>query len=57
MYRLLLVDTSIHAINYGLKVSRKAWSIHSAAYQRSGSRDEGSVLGGLGNILSGDRNF
>jgi hypothetical protein len=29
----------------------------SAAYQNGGSRDEGSVLGGLGGILSGDRRF
>jgi hypothetical protein len=29
----------------------------SAAYQKGGSRDEGSVLGGLGGLISGDRNF
>ena len=28
-----------------------------AAYQRGGSKEEGSVLGGLGGLLSGDRGF
>jgi len=40
-----------------LPFSRLAGRMLSAAYQKGGSRDEGSVLGGLGNILSGDRNF
>jgi len=40
-----------------LPFSRLAGRMYSAAYQRGGSRDEGSVLGGLGNILGGDRNF
>ena len=40
-----------------LPFSRMAGRIHAAAPQQGGSRDEGSVLGGLGNILSGDRKF
>lgn len=40
-----------------LPFSRMAGRMLAAAPQRGGSREEGSVLGGLGNILSGDRNF
>jgi uncharacterized protein (TIGR00266 family) len=40
-----------------LPFSRLAGRMLSAAYQKGGSRDEGSVLGGLGGILSGDRGF
>jgi uncharacterized protein (TIGR00266 family) len=40
-----------------LPFSRLAGRMFSAAYQRGGGRDEGSVLGGLGGILSGDRGF
>ena len=40
-----------------LPFSRLAGRMLSAAYQKGGSRDEGSVLGGLGNLLGGDRNF
>ncbi|HET6221887.1 MAG TPA: TIGR00266 family protein, partial [Dongiaceae bacterium] len=38
-----------------LPFSRMAGRIYAAAPQRGGSRDEGSVLGGLGGILMGDR--
>lgn len=40
-----------------LPFSRLAGRMLASAPQRGGSRDEGSVLGGLGNILSGDRSF
>jgi uncharacterized protein (TIGR00266 family) len=40
-----------------LPFSRLAGRMLSAAPQRGGSRDEGSVLGGLGGLISGDRNF
>ncbi len=40
-----------------LPFSRMAGRMLAAAYQKGGSRDEGSVLGGLGGILSGDRGF
>jgi uncharacterized protein (TIGR00266 family) len=40
-----------------LPFSRLAGRMLSAAYQKGGSRDEGSVLGGLGGLISGDRNF
>ena len=40
-----------------LPFSRLAGRMYSAASQRGGSRDEGSVLGGLGGLISGDRNF
>jgi len=40
-----------------LPFSRLAGRMLASAPQRGGSRDEGSVLGGLGNILGGDRNF
>ena len=40
-----------------LPFSRMAGRMLAAAPQRGGSREEGSVLGGLGNILSGDRDF
>jgi uncharacterized protein (AIM24 family) len=40
-----------------LPFSRLAGRMLSAAPQRGGSRYEGSVLGGLGGLISGDRNF
>ncbi|MCB1559782.1 MAG: TIGR00266 family protein [Xanthomonadales bacterium] len=40
-----------------LPFSRMAGRMYAAAYQRGGSKGEGSVLGGLGGILSGDRSF
>ena len=40
-----------------LPFSRLAWRMFSAAANRGGKRDEGSVLGGLGGIISGDRGF
>jgi uncharacterized protein (TIGR00266 family) len=40
-----------------LPFSRLAGRMLTAAPQRGGSREEGSVLGGLGDILSGDRSF
>lgn len=46
-----------HVWLQSLPFSRMAGRMFAAAYQRGGSRDEGSVLGGLGGILSGDRGF
>ena len=46
-----------HVWLQSLPFSRLAGRMHAAAWQRGGSRDEGSVLGGLGGILSGDRRF
>ncbi len=40
-----------------LPFSRLAGRMLAAAPQRGGSRGEGSVLGGLGDVLSGDRSF
>ena len=40
-----------------LPFSRLAGRMLSAASQRGGKRDEGSVLGGLGGLISGDRGF
>ena len=40
-----------------LPFSRMAGRMVSAAYQQGGSKGEGSVLGGLGGIISGDRGF
>jgi uncharacterized protein (TIGR00266 family) len=40
-----------------LPFSRLAGRMFSAAYQRGGGKDEGSVLGGLGGLISGDRGF
>ncbi len=40
-----------------LPFSRLAGRMMMAAWQKGGGRDEGSVLGGLGGILSGDRGF
>lgn len=40
-----------------LPFSRMAGRMLASASQRGGTREEGSVLGGLGNIISGDRNF
>lgn len=46
-----------HVWLQSLPFSRLAGRMLMAAYQRGGSRDEGSVLGGLGGIISGDRRF
>ena len=46
-----------HVWLQSLPFSRMAGRMFAAAYQRGGSRDEGSILGGLGGILSGDRGF
>lgn len=46
-----------HVWLQSLPFSRMAGRMFAAAYQRGGSKEEGSVLGGLGNILSGDRGF
>jgi uncharacterized protein (TIGR00266 family) len=46
-----------HVWVQSLPFSRLAGRMMMAAYQRGGARDEGSVLGGLGGILSGDRGF
>jgi uncharacterized protein (AIM24 family) len=40
-----------------LPFSRLAGRMMQAAYQKGGSKGEGSVLGGLGGIISGDRGF
>jgi len=40
-----------------LPFSRLAGRMLSAAYQKGGSKDEGSLLGGLGGLISGDRGF
>lgn len=40
-----------------LPFSRLAGRMMSAAYQKGGSKGEGSVLGGLGGLISGDRGF
>ncbi len=40
-----------------LPFSRLAGRMYSAMPRQGGSRDEGSVLGGLGGIISGDRGF
>ncbi len=46
-----------HVWVQSLPFSRLAGRMMMAAYQRGGGKDEGSVLGGLGGILSGDRGF
>jgi uncharacterized protein (TIGR00266 family) len=46
-----------HVWVQSLPFSRLAGRMMMAASQRGGSKDEGSVLGGLGGILSGDRGF
>ena len=46
-----------HVWLQSLPFSRLAGRMHAAAPQQGGARGEGSVLGGLGNILSGDRSF
>jgi uncharacterized protein (TIGR00266 family) len=46
-----------HVWVQSLPFSRLAGRMMMAAYQKGGSKDEGSVLGGLGGILSGDRGF
>jgi uncharacterized protein (AIM24 family) len=40
-----------------LPFSRLAGRMLSAAYQKGGSKDEGSLLGGVGGLISGDRGF
>ena len=46
-----------HVWMQSLPFSRLAGRMHAAAPQQGGSKGEGSVLGGLGGILSGDRGF
>jgi uncharacterized protein (TIGR00266 family) len=46
-----------HIWMQSLPFSRMAGRMFAAAYQKGGSKEEGSVLGGLGGILSGDRGF
>ena len=46
-----------HVWMQSLPFSRMAGRMFAAAYQKGGSKEEGSVLGGLGGILSGDRGF
>jgi uncharacterized protein (TIGR00266 family) len=46
-----------HVWLQSLPFSRMAGRMFAAAYQRGGGKEEGSILGGLGNILSGDRGF
>ncbi len=46
-----------HVWVQSLPFSRLAGRMMMAAFQKGGSKDEGSVLGGLGGILSGDRGF
>jgi uncharacterized protein (TIGR00266 family) len=46
-----------HVWLQSLPFSRLAGRMHAAAWQRGGARGEGSVLGGLGGILSGDRRY
>ncbi len=46
-----------HVWLQSLPFSRMAGRMFAAAYQRGGGKEEGSVLGGLGGILSGDRGF
>jgi uncharacterized protein (TIGR00266 family) len=46
-----------HVWLQSLPFSRLAGRMYAAAYQKGGSKDEGSVLGGLGGLISGDRGF
>lgn len=46
-----------HVWLQSLPFSRLAGRMYAAAYQKGGSKDEGSILGGLGGIISGDRGF
>ncbi len=46
-----------HVWLQSLPFSRLAGRMFASAYQKGGGKDEGSVLGGLGGILSGDRTF
>ncbi len=46
-----------HVWLQSLPFSRLAGRMYAAAYQKGGSKDEGSILGGLGGIVSGDRGF
>lgn len=46
-----------HVWLQSLPFSRMAGRMFAAAYQKGGGKEEGSVLGGLGGILSGDRGF
>ncbi len=44
-----------HVWLQSLPFSRLAGRMYAAAFQKGGSKDEGSILGGLGGIISGDR--
>lgn len=46
-----------HVWLQSLPFSRMAGRMFAAAYQRGGSREEGSILGGIGGVISGDRRF
>ena len=46
-----------HVWLQSLPFSRLAGRMYAAAYQKGGAKDEGSILGGLGGIISGDRGF
>jgi uncharacterized protein (TIGR00266 family) len=46
-----------HVWLQSLPFSRLAGRMFAAAYQRGGGKEEGSILGGLGGIISGDRGF
>ena len=46
-----------HVWLQSLPFSRLAGRMYAAAYQKGGSKDEGSILGGLGGLVSGDRGF
>ncbi len=46
-----------HVWMQSLPFSRLAGRMMAAAYQKGGAKDEGSILGGLGGIVSGDRGF
>jgi uncharacterized protein (TIGR00266 family) len=46
-----------HVWMQSLPFSRMAGRIHAAAPQTGSNREQGSVLGGIGNILGGDNNF
>lgn len=46
-----------HVWLQSLPFSRLAGRMYAAAYQKGGTKDEGSVLGGLGGLISGDRGF
>ncbi len=46
-----------HVWMQSLPFSRMAGRMFASAYQRGGGKEEGSILGGLGGMISGDRNF